>query len=878
MSGICSTLILRFVVFLVACQCVAKASQASPEGMEKWLKDLGDERYPVREAAHREIWKHGSAALPMLEKLAAEKRDPERMLRARDLIRKIVFEIKPDTDPKLVEWIEAYETASVSDKERILGLMKGKRAWFPMLRLYAGEKDQNTRAKLRPIIDKVALRAARESIMAGDVGTARVALELAPMDSDSLLSLAVFHRNQGTWNDVWEKLGEKERNGPWGLALLRAAGRVSEARALAAELGDERLAAWFAALDGDPMDWMERFNPEMDEIEAEYVELAKRRWRGEELPPTAVDLDRLVRRVNGRDKSARMGAIQSLFLLAQPSLAEPAFKEHMPLAAFLHYEQLEKVPQALEALGLDPEKPDYGSWYRTKFEQYRKDDIEDQHEVNQVGAELVAMAGFLERKGLVDLLWDALSEPLLLYAKEDEMGFINFLSMLYGGRGSTSGAPVFCARISEKWAGDKEDRWREVLTCAFGDEEDVREWWDWLGLQKPAMSFVERLRVQMALYRMGEDPLALRERWIPRIWESAKKDPEWVKRVLQLATDTEDAALYLKAEALLEKETRDRIFWGIRISYLSAVERWGDVADVIQGHLDIQKEGGRAYVPEVHAHAYLASSLRLAGREEEAAQHDAMAEALYLGEPAYALRIGNGYAFGRDYKRALYWWKRTCVESDTEFSESAKALKSLADAWLEEGEWLRAASLYECLSRVYMNSDYRWETPLVYTQHRLHADTARAVSRLKTNREGAIAALERIHEAFLTDGSLADVFFPSLRRAGLLKEHNRLFDKTWARFREVIGKYPDADNTRNTAAWMSSRAVRRLDEGLADIKAALGRRPDQAAYLDTMAEVCFAMGDRPQALKWSAKAMMAKPDDPMIRKQHARFLFDPLPR
>ncbi len=875
MSDIRSTLILWSVIVMTAFPCVVEGAQATPEGMEKWLKELGDERYPVREAAQREIWKLGSAALPMLKKLATEKRDPERMLRARDLIRKIIFEIGPETDPKLIEWIDSYDSASVADKGKILEQMKGKRAWFPMLRLYAGEKDGNTRAKLRPIIDRVAVRAARESLAAGDANAARLALELAPMDAASLLSLAVFHRQQGTWDDAWDKLGEKERNGPWGLALLRAAGRVAEARALAAELGDMRLAAWLAALEGDPIDWMERLNPEMDGIEAEYVALAKRRWRGEELHPTSADLERLVRRVNGREQSSRMEAIQSLFLLAQPALAEPAFRAHMPLAAFLHFEQLEKVPEALEALGLDPEKPDYGSWYRTKFEKYRKDDIEDQHEVDQVGAELMAMAGFLERKGLDDLLWDSFAGPLLLYAKEDEMGFINLLAMLYGGRGSTSGAPVFCARVSEKWAGDDENRWSEVLTCAFGDEDDVREWWDWLGRQKPALSFIERLRVQMGIYRMGADPLG---QWMPRVWQSAKEDPEGVKRVLQLATDTEDAALYMKAEDQMDKETRDQTFWGIRISYLSALERWGDVADVVQSHIELQKKAGRSYVPEVHAHAYLASALRLAGREGEAAQHDAMAEALYLGEPAYALRIGNGYAFGRDYTRALIWWKRACVEADMDFSEFSKALKTLADAWLEEGEWLRAASLYECLSRLYMNSDYRWETPLAYTQYRLHADTARAVSRLKTNRAGAIASLERTHEAFLTDGSLADVFFPSLRRAGLLKEHNRLFDKTWARFRAVIGKYPGADNTRNTAAWMSSRAVRELDKGMADIKAALARRPGQAAYLDTMAEVYFAMGNRPQALKWSAQAMMAKPDDPMIRRQHARFLFGPLPQ
>jgi tetratricopeptide (TPR) repeat protein len=876
MSALLTIPTLRCVLFLGAGVLVGESANSLPDGMETWVKELGDERYAVRETAHREIWKHGSAALPMLQQLAAGKGDPERMLRARDLIRKIVFEITPDSDPKLVEWIEKYESASDSEKESILGKMKGKRAWLTMLRLFAGEKDENTRAKLRSVIDGVAVRAAREKLATGDVSSARTALELAPADAGSLLSLAVFHRNQGTWDEVWNKLGEKERNGPWGLALLRAADRISEARVVAAESGDVRLAAWFAALEGDPLNFMDVFDADMDEMEMEYVKLAKRRWRGEEL--RAADFERIERRVNGRDKSSRTAAIQSLFLLAKPSLAEPAFMKDSPLAAFLHFEQLEYVPKALASLGLDAEKPDYGSWFRTKFGKYKKDDIEDQHGVDQVGAELVVMAAFLEAKGMGDVLWDAFAESVLVYAKEEEMEFLNLMSLLFGGRGSLSGAPTFSARLSEKWAGENEGRWSEVRNCAFGDEEDVRVWWDWLGRQNPGMSFAERFRAQMSIYRLGSDPLDVRGQWMQRALETAQEDPEWLKRILQLAMETEDTELYLKAEALTKQETRDQTFWGVRISYLSAAERWGDVADAIIRHLELHKKGGLAFAPEVHAYAYLASALRLAGRSDEAAAHDAMAEALYLGEPTFALRIGNGYAFGRDYKRALMWWKRACMESDLESPEFAKCLDTLADAWLQQGEWLRAASLYECMARLHMNSDFQRDNPLIYTRYRLHADTTRAISRIKTHREESIAALERCHEAFLTDGSLADVFFPSLKRAGLLQEHNRLFDKTWAHFREVIGKYPDADNTRNTAAWISSRAVRKLDEGMADIKAALARRPNQAAYLDTRAELHFAMGNREAAVEWSSKAMMAKPDDPIIRRQHARFLFDPLPK
>ena len=79
--------------------------------------------------------------------------------------------------------------------------------------------------------------------------------------------------------------------------------------------------------------------------------------------------------------------------------------------------------------------------------------------------------------------------------------------------------------------------------------------------------------------------------------------------------------------------------------------------------------------------------------------------------------------------------------------------------------------------------------------------------------------------------------------------------QSWfSRIKESIKAYPRTHNTYNSAAWLASRAARRLDEAHAMAESALAVRPMQAAYLDTMAEVWFAMQERDKAVGWSLKA------------------------
>ena len=122
-----------------------------------------------------------------------------------------------------------------------------------------------------------------------------------------------------------------------------------------------------------------------------------------------------------------------------------------------------------------------------------------------------------------------------------------------------------------------------------------------------------------------------------------------------------------------------------------------------------------------------------------------------------------------------------------------------------------------------------------------------------------------------------------VKKAGLEKELDRWFGKSWGTISSVLERFPDSDNTKNTAAWLASRAGKRLAEAEKYLRTALERNPDQAAYLDTMAELHFAKGDRKGAVEWSDRALLrypltSLPYDVMIRKQHERFRNDPLPQ
>ena len=875
----------------VVVRLVAAAPESAPAPMaeagdiDSLIRQLSDESFHIREKATREIWELGESALPALREAGAST-DPEQVYRARALIRKIQLHITPDTDPAVTALIERFAKATTTEKATLFTKLRAKHAWRQMLKLYAGETRAEVREKLQSSINGVAVKAARESLFKGDAKEAREFLEMAPADAESLLALAEFHRTHGTLGAELEHARsiKSRKSDAWQSALQRAAGNPEAARDAAIAAGEPRIAAAMAALAGDPLPWLksvpnERGDMEADPVAAGYAAAAVRRWQGQLVRPT--DLEPLIRPLSARNSAERLGAMNALFLLGETNTAEAAFAKIAPLPAFHHFEALERIPDALKTLGLDPEQPNYKSWVEKHLKKMPADDIEDQHEPSDQLGQLVALANFLERRGLDDEAAAAFSEPLAALAEKNSNRFIDLLAKFFGTRETLSGAPRLARRIALAWAGDDEKRWDDIVAAAFGDDDQARAWWERLADLDPTASRTARYDAMLALFGLGPDPAKLREKWLGLAWKAVaaapagQRDP-LVTQISSLALETGDVANSLKAWDQLPEESRKEVFWGEHILHLSAADRWDDAAKIFLKQIDLAKDSKQEPNPQLHA--YAAAALRQAGRADEAIAHDQWADQLALGSATVAIQIANGYAFGCDYQRAAVWWARAAREADPDSVTFALALRLHLDVLVEQGKWKETAAASEMLARIYVSNEFRGASPLPLMHDRLQADMARALANLETDREGSLALLEKCHQAFVSDGTLADFFFPALRKAGLIKEHDAWFDQTWNLMEKVIAIYPQSDNTRNTAAWFAARATRNLDSAEKHLFTALAANPNQSAYLDTMAELNFAKGNRDKALEWSKLAVNFLPNDPQLRRQQERFRSDPFPK
>lgn len=864
----------------------ADPGSAQAKQAEQWILELADEQYPTREAASRHLWELGKAALPWLDQ-AVESADPERAIRATEVRERILMGITPKTDPVIMTWIEQYANAPLQRKLALMAKLRGKQAWKPMLRLYAAETNPEALEKLLPAIQGVPLRAARESLLAGQPDEARALLELAPNRWENLLALAEFHRSHGSLAEQREAAKSLKGINPtqWRTALAVSADDLNAVRVEAEACGMSQLAALAPALQGNPLPWFRFARTEDDAtaVSEAYHHAANSRWKSP-AEPNADGL-RTLRRMTERPGSNDPSEVAcAAFLIGEHTAAERGLIRSSPLMGFKYLEMLERVPEAYQTLGLDPDAGISADWVAETIKEASNPDVEDQHEAQTNSLKFIVMAGFLERRGLQEQALQAFQKPLLDLAATKENVFIDLLDELFGGRTALDGAPHTALRIAAAWAGDNPKRWDEIAVAALGDDDRSRDWWRLFGKIAPAEPAAARLEGLLALHQFGADPNRLREKWIKRVLAhlvqaEPKQRVDGLLRLRDLLVASGDLPTLREVDRLTMQFCRIELAWGVRMMMCTADGRWQQLAELLQQVMDSGPSQGMFSRPDLHA--YAAAAWRRAGREAEARKHDVWADKLCLGDASTAQRIGYAYALAHDDQRAAVWWRRALLFANQQLNDivtpaEQNPLRSYCDVLLEQRRWLELAALQEVQASCLLRGNAS-DNPLEFTRIRLIADLARALSLPANQRTAAVALLSRCHRDHLMDGTLADVFFPAIRDT-FAAEHDQWFEETWQAIQTVIRRYPESDNTLNTAAWLAARACRRLPEARGLLDRALALRPRQAAYLDTYAEVEFAAGNRAKAVAWSVEAVNQRPNDAQLRRQKFRFETQPFPR
>lgn len=870
------------VILVLSAPVPAIEERAEAVSVLQLVEDLGDERYPVRVQASHELWLRGEAAEEALRE-ALSSDSPEVVLRAGELLRKIELGILPDSPPEVVRLVVAYDKASADERIPIIRGLKQLGAWRQVLKIHELERDPETLAKIAAEMKGVSVAAARE-VLSGDspdLDLARRLLEMGRPEPEQLMSLADFHRMNGSLEEELERAAslKGEAGHLWRYALNAAGGRYFEGAQEAEALEMPLVAARLRLLGGDPVPWVRRAPVPQGQIPPAsldaYRETVAKLWDGKR--PSERLVKALGEGVKHEFDDESWHSLAVLYALGMSEVANPLLARLSPEKAFYYFDSIEQVDEALGALGLDPADPDFGAAIDRDFARY----LDDPDEAEEEGRRLFALAGFLEARGRTQLLLDHYVEPMEKLGREDPERFMEVLGELFSAYTRFPVAtPVIPAAVS--FAGEDKVRWREVLTTLFGDGEAVDAAWSSFDEFQADMSPRQRLELLAALLGRIPDRDGRSSGWWDWIEKRADEGKDIDRRadyglMLTLAVMNTDAGRFARVAAKVREAGwnlgelgDDYQFDGFEVLCLGALDRWDEVADHWRKQAELLPE-------DPVRQAYLAGSLRRAGEPEAASEADRRVDLLALGDPRAMRRIGQAYASTGEFVRAREWWKRGVAESVEDDMEFYYCSVLLYEESKFSGDWSLAASLGEMylLQRVMMGDSM--DDSLQIARVRIEIETARALSRLEDDREASIEALRRCHELGISDGSMADYFFPALREAGLNKLHDEWFNDTWDVYADVLERFPDSHNTMNTAAWTASRANRRLDESEELIRRALELLPRQAAYLDTYGEIWFARGNREQAVEWSEKALIREPADDGLLRQHDRFAAGPFP-
>ena len=818
----------------------------------------------ARQEAEQKLWQVGARALPALE-AARDSGSPESAMRADKIIRYLKLGLTPDSPPEIIELAQNFAKMSVEGKNNALQQLKRQRRFRIALLLFQQEQDGVVRQQIRSSINGLAIVAARESLIAGDEEAARRFLTEFPEDPKSLTALAWMERSKGTLDEAIAAARQSKDPDSWRylLSLLRIKGDRNGVAEVAEKHNLVELAAAMELLDGDAQKWLswhaEKAQGETSDITSAYANIVLHRLRKDTDAPAALNNLIMKSALKEGDYTRRWAAIHCLFSLGNESVAQKPLKVLNPTMLFGYLTEREKIDEALQALNLDPAKPDYSAWIERHMGVVLSGDADDEMD------SVPNMIGFLEKRGIHEPIDQKFIPLMMELAEKDNETFNDMLGALFSAYSRMRLAPMTAAKVAAAYAKEDDVLWGSMLRVAFSENNYFTQWWEWLGEVFPQSSRADRFYQILTLFRAIPDTGGKIESWEKILHDAMLKD------------EPEDAEGHRKLFSILAAVTRQTRYsvWAFKDENELDTD---DLMNLSRWELAAKKweEAIQSAPDQINSVLWAALCWRLADEQEKAKEQELLFESLVLGDSSAMISASAIYQHLGFNEKARYW-RQMALNCGARDSNWHVALYTHAEDQFLNGQWLRAHAGYEAYI---LHSLIEGDSSTMMTTFRTRkkADMARAFHLHATKPQQALTKLRECHLSLMSDASLADQFFPGLRLIGAKKEHDAWFEESWQAMMKIRDRYPQDDNIRNSASWLAARSMLRLDDAEKESMEALRLRPEQAAYLDTLAEIYFARGDREKAVEWSLKAITADPSASPLREQYYRFLNDPMPR
>lgn len=820
---------------------------ATPDEISRWIQELGDARYAVRERAIRHLWSAGQDAEGAVRK-AADSPDPETARRARELVEKYEWGIFANTPQEVISQIGRYRGSDADGKhDAIRKLVSiGRPAYATLGRLAARADSPEERVVLGQAMAAAVRDFLPQHIRGGDLSAAEELLDAclfgeAAAIVDHYVAVVLLAGRMEAARASWRsRLQQKlPRALDVSVALARAAGDFESARRLATEAKRPELVeltSW------DLADW--RTLAQLD--------LGRGDERGSSRANN-LSIKALLHRLSG-DAAAAEKLLDELDRLE--SSADAASESFVAAHGLLINERWEPALRRLRDLRSRSDvhfllfsRGDYADALRVLESKSAEEAVDRRSEIRLTGARALALLG-QTAKAVETFDAVAVDSPLndpermatvLLYEKSVGQ---HYLALQHAAR--------YLDAVGQHNMTEVSDQLQGLFSVLVPDRAaEAAIWWRYLRVDQAKESALDRLHAVIKMFTpgsAGEISAATAARFLAAIpSESLAEQAKWslaLAAAYDCAGQSEPArTAYRRAVERLDSPA-NRLKLG---DFERGQRRFAEAAEIYRSVAEKQ--------PMRPLPWYLqARCLAEAGRE---------AESKAVGDLAFRMSVGH---FGDRVQLAAELTRyglNAEARQERDFVLKAVGARDYYSSLLlqlqaqdaaAQKDYSRAAQLIErCLVNAlrFADIDVQRSWPLVrsWRLHRARAELAAGRADQAMRHAEAALKLQPI-----------DVSIPIQLGAGLIQHGRKAeLDNFYLSVRKMheerLAAFPDSGLLHNNIAWLMACCRRDLDQAGQHARRATELQPGQPGYFDTLAETAHQKGDRVEAIKAIRTAM-----------------------
>ena len=852
-----------------------KTSESQKEEILETIKQIGSDNFKIRESATQKLWKFGKSAEPLLRD-ALKNGGPELRYRGTKILEEFELGLYPDTPEDIAKLINDYRSGVGVKKEAAIIKMAELGKTELLMKLIKRENDIGIRKMVAQIVSRNISEQVPSLILDNKIDEAEQLLEVAALDHNGMRNYASFLVETNRIESAISKKRIAAKNSnldaeilAW---MLRAKGDYQEASTIFEQLGDKTRARHTLSAGGDLISYANSFvDPTRKTIDSLGFAAAAARLSG--------DMDRFNKMKSSIEEYAmamkdELGrCINALVINGEASAAFSLTKKVKGKEIFDMELWRYNFDEAFNSIGIQEQKGPYSKWlqdYESSFSAKNEGELQESlFPAGQLASACYLTGQVDEAERIFEKIKDLLTRnntSLVQLIQWERMIGLNKLAKRHALEAMKREPPeeivegYFQLRSEYSWLG--RTCWK-FITSEFQEESAdqkltrMESLFDLDNQTQKQMSLADQCIKSFFSFAKDENNLAMKKELIRGARDLARLHEKWelavdgTKLWLELIGGEAVGYHFMKyGDVLMKAGMPEKAV----IQYDKACEsKKSDPIPLYLKGVAMEAIGQKEEGQKLKKIASLMSTGELTKRHH-------LATTMWQNDDDALARIQDniilGIASPREsvHPEAL---RRRYIDQSINLNDLKQYSKSLEFYMLSK---MRPVNANSVLSP---RRSLSYLVDLEITKTKIEISDGRI--------KDAERRLEELQKINPSDSSMLEDIYQLLVDSGNSEGADKLFQTTYLISKSTVNRFPDHGQHNNNHAWLLSRCAKKLDEALIHANKAVSIDPDNGAFLDTLAEVYFQLGNRSKAIEVSKKAVELLDGDKQVKRQLERF-------